>query len=318
MKINKLQIFFLVFISASSYAQLGIKETNTAPNSKAMLDVESANKGILIPRMNTTTRNGITTPTNGLMIYNNQTKKFNYFDSQLWKESLYTNQWNLNGGNISYTQGFVGINFSAPTRDLVINSILDPDILLQQGANTGNTSTDGFMLGTNINYEGEIWNFETGGIRFGTNNTERMIIQSNGNVGINTTSSSKLGVAGNIKASGDIKFSFLGFGEINRTSTGTANLLPIAYGNVAASGGLNGNSGNVSSVKISTGVYEVTIALEAISGYSNYFYKVVPISANPRIATVYHYEPNSNFRVEIFNAGGLNIDDNFSFVVFKL
>ncbi|MES2795331.1 MAG: hypothetical protein V4683_05160 [Bacteroidota bacterium] len=315
MKINVLQIFFLLFISANLLAQLGIKETNTAPNTKAMLDVESANKGLLIPRMNTATRDGIATPADGLMIYNSQTKKFNYFNNLAWKESTYTEQWNINGANISYTTGLVGIGIANPTRDLVINSGGSPDILLQQGAATGNTSTDGFMLGTNVAFDGEIWNFENGGIRFGTNNTERMRILSNGNVAINTPSiSSKLGVAGNVKASGNIKFNA---GEINRTSTGNANLLPIAYGQVLASGGLSGSSGNVNSSKISTGVYEIIISGEAITGYTNYFYKVVPQSANPLIATVYPFEPNSTFRVEVFNVGGLNVDGNFSFVVFK-
>ena len=245
MKINTLQILFLIILSYSAFAQLGIKETNTAPHPKAMLEVESANKGILIPRINTATRDGISAPADGLMIYNSQTKKFNYFNSLAWKESTYAEQWNKNGANISYTNGFMGIGIANPTRDLVINSGLDPDILFQQGAATGNTSDDGFMLGTRISFDGEIWNFENAGIRFGTNNTERMRILSNGNIAINTPSiSSKLGVAGNVKASGNIKFPILGFGEINRTSTGTANLIPIAYGQVFASGGLSGSSGN--------------------------------------------------------------------------
>jgi hypothetical protein len=314
MKINTLQIF-LLFFANTVFAQLGIKETNTAPNAKAMLDVESANKGILIPRMNTAARDAITNPSGGLLIYNNQNKKFNYFDNfSSWKESQYTNKWALNSGNISYTSGFVGINFATPTRDLVINSTGAPDILFQQGASTGNTLTDGFILGTNFAIDGEIWNFENAGINFGTSNLERMRISASGNVGINNTNpNEKLDIGGNMKASGNIQLST---GEINRTATGTANLIPIAYGNASASGGMSGSSGNVTSVKISTGVYELTISGEDIDNYTNYFYKVVPNSANPLIATVYPFNPT--FRVEIFNAGGLNQDGNFSFVVFKL
>lgn len=315
MKINKLHIFFLVIFSIKSFGQLGIKETNTAPNSKAMLDVESANKGILVPRMNTATRNSIISPSNGLMIYNNQTKRFNFFDNFIWKESQYTNQWSKNGENISYSAGFVGINFTVPTRDLVINSIGAPDILFQQGASTGNSSTDGFMLGTNFAYEGEIWNFENAGILFGTNNSEKIRITASGNMGINNTNPiEKLEVGGNIKSSDNIQ---LTTGELNRAATGGANLIPIAYGNTAASGGIAGGSGNVTSVKISTGVYELAITGEEIdNSNTNYFFKVVANSANPLFATVYPFDPK--FRVEIFNAGGLNQDGNFSFVVFKL
>jgi hypothetical protein len=314
MKINILHLLILLFTSVNIFAQLGIKENNTPPNLKAMLDVESANKGILIPRMNTAARDAITSPAGGLLIYNNETKKFNYFDNfSTWKESTYTNQWNLNSGNISYTSGFVGINIAAPARDLVINNTGAPDILFQQGAATGNTLTDGFMLGTNFAIDAEIWNFENAGINFGTNNLERMRISSTGNVGIsNINPTQKLDVTGNIKATGNIA---LTTGELNRTATGTANLIPIAYGNASASGGISGGSGNVSSVKISTGVYELTITGEDIDSYANYFYKVVPLSANPQFATAYPFNPT--FRVEIFNAGGINQDGNFSFVVFK-
>ncbi len=311
---NKLLIFFLIIFSLKSVAQVGIKEINSAPNSKAMLDVESANKGILIPRMNTATRNAITSPTNGLMIYNNQTKKFNFFDGIIWKESLYSNQWSKIGANISYTAGFIGINTTAPARDLVINSTGAPDILFQQGASTGTTSLDGFMLGTNFAIDGEIWNFENAGIKFGTNNSEKMRISASGNVGINNTNpNEKLEVGGNIKALGNIQLSS---GEINRTATGTANLIPIAYGNTSASGGMSGGSGNVTSVKLSTGVYELTIAGEVIDSYENYFFKLVPQSANPLIANV--NVEDSKLKVKIYNAGGLSQDGNFSFVVFKL
>ena len=84
MKIKQLTqlLFFLIilFFANNIYAQLGVNATNAAPNAKAMLDVESTDKGVLIPRMSTTARNAIVSPPNGLMIYNNSTNKFNYFD----------------------------------------------------------------------------------------------------------------------------------------------------------------------------------------------------------------------------------------------
>jgi hypothetical protein len=42
----------------------------TAPNSSAMLDIVSTTKGLLPPRMTTTQVNAITTPPNGLRVYN--------------------------------------------------------------------------------------------------------------------------------------------------------------------------------------------------------------------------------------------------------
>jgi hypothetical protein len=86
MKTSISQLIFLLFFSNQIYAQLGIKETNTPPNLKAMLDVDSPNKGVLIPRMSTTTRDGIGSPPAGLMIYNSTTNQFNYWNGTVWSD----------------------------------------------------------------------------------------------------------------------------------------------------------------------------------------------------------------------------------------
>ena len=314
--LNASTFIFLLLFSVKSFSQLGIKETNSAPHPSAMLDVDSPNKGMLIPRMNTAVRDAITSPPDGLMIYNLQTKKFNYFNNTTWQEALFADQWTVNSPNISYSGGFVGIGLSTPTRDLVLNSLGSPDILIQQSVFTGNTSTDGFMLGTNTNFEGEIWNFESAGIRFGTNNLESMRILSNGNVGIGDSSpGEKLEVTGNIKASGNI---LLTTGEVNRTTTGAANMVPIAYGNVAANGSILGGTGNftVSKLPDTNGIYNITVSGESITSTAIYFFSAVPLSANPQFATAYPF--SGVLRVETFEVGGSNQDGIFSFVIYKL
>jgi hypothetical protein len=314
MKFNQLVYFFLFVLNTNVFAQLGIKETNIAPNPSAMLDVDSPNKGILIPRMNTAVRDAIASPPDGLMIYNSQTRKFNYFNNTAWQEALFADQWTVNSPNISYSGGFVGIGITTPTRDLVLNSLGSPDILIQQDVFTGKTSTDGFMLGTNTNFEGEIWNFESAGIKFGTSNIEQMRITSNGNVGIgNNSPLEKLEVTGNIKATGNI---LLTTGEVNRTATGAANMVPIAYGNVAAAGNILGGTGNFTVSKIGTGIYEITVSGENITSTAIYFFSAVPLSANPQFATAYPF--SGVLRVETFEVGGSNQDGIFSFVVYKL
>jgi hypothetical protein len=79
-------IIFCTILLKNITAQLGINATNAAPNSKAMLDVESTSKGVLIPRMTTTQRNAIASPPAGLMIYNSTVNKFNYFNGGVWSE----------------------------------------------------------------------------------------------------------------------------------------------------------------------------------------------------------------------------------------
>lgn len=69
------------FLSAQS---VGINQTGAAPFAGAILDVQSTSKGLLIPRMNTTQRLGITNLTPGLMIYDTDLNEFMYYSSS-WK-----------------------------------------------------------------------------------------------------------------------------------------------------------------------------------------------------------------------------------------
>jgi hypothetical protein len=48
---------------------VAVGETNALPDPSAILDVQSVNKGMLIPRMNATQRMAIAAPANGLMVY---------------------------------------------------------------------------------------------------------------------------------------------------------------------------------------------------------------------------------------------------------
>ena len=56
-----------------------------APDSKAALTVTSTTQGFLPPRMTTTERNAITSPTAGLVIYNSTTNKLNVYTGAAWE-----------------------------------------------------------------------------------------------------------------------------------------------------------------------------------------------------------------------------------------
>ena len=59
-----------------------INNSGTAADGSAMLDVNSANKGMLIPRIAST--GSIATPATGLMIYNTTTNQFNFYNGSSW------------------------------------------------------------------------------------------------------------------------------------------------------------------------------------------------------------------------------------------
>ncbi|MCX6315985.1 MAG: DUF1566 domain-containing protein [Bacteroidetes bacterium] len=83
MKANFLVAFLLIIITSEPLqAQIGI---GTVPNATAMLDVNSTTRGFLPPRMTEAQRNAITSPAEGLLIYNSTSKKMNYYDGAGWK-----------------------------------------------------------------------------------------------------------------------------------------------------------------------------------------------------------------------------------------
>ncbi|MCO6162143.1 hypothetical protein [Flavobacterium sp. NRK F7] len=77
------KLFFLVtcmsFLMQYSVAQVGIN--TTSPDASSVLEVNSNSKGFLTPRMTTAQKNAITSPANGLMVFDTDTKEYSYYDA---------------------------------------------------------------------------------------------------------------------------------------------------------------------------------------------------------------------------------------------
>lgn len=81
----------VVFLTTSliSFSQnIGINSNGSAPDASAMLDVVSTDKGLLVPRMTTVQKAAITSPATGLIVYDNDTSSFWYFNGTIWVEVL--------------------------------------------------------------------------------------------------------------------------------------------------------------------------------------------------------------------------------------
>lgn len=76
---NSIYVVLFMFLMQYSMAQVGINTTTPDPSS--MLDVSSTTKGMLTPRMTTAQKNAITTPANGLLVYDTDYKEFSYYDA---------------------------------------------------------------------------------------------------------------------------------------------------------------------------------------------------------------------------------------------
>src|SRR5690554_142620 len=79
-------LYFAILFCFQIHAQVGIG--TTTPHESSILDVESTDKGILIPRLTTAERDAIAPPADGrgLLVYNTDTSTFWYFDGAIWIE----------------------------------------------------------------------------------------------------------------------------------------------------------------------------------------------------------------------------------------
>jgi PKD repeat protein len=85
------KIIIVLFILASQLYDVrgqgvAINPSGAAADSSAALDVNFANKGVLIPRLTDAQRAAIQNPADGLMIFNITTQCLNIFKSNLWFE----------------------------------------------------------------------------------------------------------------------------------------------------------------------------------------------------------------------------------------
>ncbi|MEZ5199036.1 MAG: hypothetical protein R2764_22435 [Bacteroidales bacterium] len=79
----------LILLSTLIFAQgIAINQDESAPDPSAMLDVQSNDKGILIPRLTSGERTAVTTPANSLLVYDTDTKSFWFYDASIssWRE----------------------------------------------------------------------------------------------------------------------------------------------------------------------------------------------------------------------------------------
>ncbi|MET2986169.1 hypothetical protein [Aureibaculum conchae] len=104
---------FTIIASATCFAQVGIG--TTTPDASSALEIESTDKGLLIPRMTTVQRAAIATPALGLLVYDTDTKSIWNYDGTAWVEGGGGAGKFVDGASpeIAYFDGRVGIGRNA-------------------------------------------------------------------------------------------------------------------------------------------------------------------------------------------------------------
>ncbi|MCB0538971.1 MAG: hypothetical protein KDE33_15770 [Bacteroidetes bacterium] len=80
---------FLLFAFGTIKAQVGINILQ--PDSNAILDLFSDEKGLLLPRLTTTQMTSMQNPTNGLVIYNTEDSLIYYYNNECWLKAYQKN-----------------------------------------------------------------------------------------------------------------------------------------------------------------------------------------------------------------------------------
>jgi hypothetical protein len=148
---KKLLIIVLLLNVLSAFSQnIGINEDGSSPNSSAILDVKSADKGLLIPRVqldDVSTAAPITAPVEGLLIYNEtgtEPKGFYYWNGTSWIKlttGSTTGPWERSAPNVFLEElgDSVGIGTETPNAKLHIVSGSDnTPLIIQADANQSN------------------------------------------------------------------------------------------------------------------------------------------------------------------------------------
>ena len=148
MGIRKLYVVGLLCFSMQAIAQKDNVGIGTLqPDRSAVLEIQSPNKGLLIPRMSVSQRNAIPQPANGLLVYQTDAASgFYFFNGREWKPlgssipevhaTANVDGWLLNGNPNATANSFIGVPTGVPIRFRI-------------GTSTAGSigSTDNFYLG---------------------------------------------------------------------------------------------------------------------------------------------------------------------------
>ena len=92
----------LLLLRSIMFAQVGFNADNSSPDPSAMLEVKSASRGFLPPRMTTTQRNLISSPATGLIIYNTTKNGNEIYNGSAWVSNTHYIGESYGGGVVFY------------------------------------------------------------------------------------------------------------------------------------------------------------------------------------------------------------------------
>ncbi len=113
-----LALLFLLTVAMITVSAQSVGIGTATPDPSALLDIQSSDKGVLIPRMSSVQRSSIATPSNGLLVYDTTTSGFWYYNGTEWTNlgtgGTGSGDWKVTGNMGTSSSNFIGTADNMP------------------------------------------------------------------------------------------------------------------------------------------------------------------------------------------------------------
>lgn len=225
--------------------------------------------------------------------------------------------WTESGSNVYRASGNVGIGTTTPSFTLDIHSASENAGLQLISTETSYIKlnrVDGKYAGINFVTDNSYNSSKS--FRVGLLNDNNFSIVTSGlHKGLKIDGVGDVSLTNNLTVADDLSVGSVTISgsEINKTSTGAANMMPVAYGTVNSGGVVLAGSGNFSVSKVATGKYDITINSETYD-YGQYITTVTSVSPIGFIRTG---SSAGKLVVLTYDTSAVAVDMYYSFVVYK-